>query len=405
MKKITALVLALIMALGLTFGFADCAAAAYIDLSEIYSEYGLGQTIFVQGETDLGLLMVYLLNPDDSSRLTVTITRSELMEGMEINIGDDWDLGPYTLRVGYGSVIVNEYHFDIVKDPVKHTPTKPGNTGSNSNRVVATSITISPASIELQVGESAEIQVVSAGSGVTWETDNGDMIKISGTTTATVTAVKTGTATAWAYSGNNYATLRVKIVPAEHKPEQDVPQQKPVEPVKPDAFSDLGSVEWAKEGINALAEAGVINGMGDGTFAPDRGVTRAEFVKMIVEAFGFEGAGDAAFDDISGDEWYAGVVLVAANNGIVNGYAGKFSPNNNISCQDAALILSRVAQMKGIKLDQPSAQESEAVEYARGAVAQLKGNGVITPEMGFSATENATRAQSAFMIYNIYKQR
>ena len=397
MKKIAAFALALVMALGLTLSFAPGAMAATIELRDIYSEYGLGQTVYVQGTTDYSLVMVYLLNPDDTSRLTLTLSRQELRDGLDINIGDDWELGVYTLRVGFGSEVVNEYHFDVVKDPVDRTPSK--DSSSSGNRVVATSIAISPASIELQVGESATIEVTAAESAVRWETDNDDMIKISGTKTATVTAVKTGTATAWVYSGNNYATLRVKIVPAESKPEQTVPQK------KTDAFTDLGSVAWAKEAINALAGDGIVNGIGDGTFAPERSVTRAEFVKMIVEAFEFKGAGTAEFDDISGDEWYAEVVLIAANNGIVNGYEGKFSPTDNISCQDAALILRRVAEMKGIGLPKPPADESEAAEYARSAVAMLRGNGIITEEMGFSAQKNATRAQSAYMIYNIYRQR
>lgn len=395
MKKFAAFALALIMTVGLALGFASGASAAYIELSEIYSEYGLGQTIYIQGSTDLSLLMVYLFNPDNTDRLIMTLTRQGLRDGLSINIGDDWELGAYTLMVGYGAEVVNEYHFDIVKDPVKHTPSRPDSSGSN--RIIATSISLSPANIQLQVGESAEIEVTSAESTVRWETDDGDKIKISGTTKATVTAVKTGTATAWVYSGNNYATLKVTIVPAERRPDQSV--------TKPDAFSDLTSVNWAKESINALAGAGVINGIGDGTFAPERSVTRAEFVKMIVEAFDFENAGDVKFDDISGDEWYADVVMIAAGNGIVNGYNGKFSPLDNISCQDAALILSRVADMKGISLAKAPAAENEAAEYARSAVALLRGNGVITPEMGFSAQKNATRAQSAYMIYNIYRLR
>ena len=397
MKKFAAFALAFVMALGLAMSFAPGAMAASIELREIYSEYGLGQTVYVQGTTDFSLVMVYLLNPDNTSRLTMTLSRQDLRDGLDINIGNDWELGFYTLRVGYGSELVNEYHFEVVQNPVDHTP--PRDTSGNGNKVVATSISISPASIELQVGESATIEVTTAESAVRWETDNDDMIKISGTKTATVTAVKTGTATAWVYSGNNYATLRVKIVPAEKRPEQTVTEK------AKDAFSDLGSVEWAKESINALAEDKIVNGIGDGTFAPERSVTRAEFVKMIVEAFDFEGTGTAEFEDISGDEWYAEVVLIAANNGIVNGYDGKFSPTDNISCQDAALILRRVAEMKGIGLPKPPAEESEAAEYARNAVAMLRGNGIITEEMGFSAKENATRAQSAYMIYNIYRQR
>ncbi len=415
MKKITALILTLILALTMVFGFAGGAQAAYIELAEIYTSYGLGQTIFVQGSTDLALLMLYIITPDGSA-LPMTVSRAELLEGMEFRVGEDWDLGEYIIRIGYGSEIVNEYHFEVVQEPVDHTPERPdGNGGGRGTNNIVTNVTLSPARLEIEVGKSAQVTVTAA-SDVRWETDNGDIISISGTNEATVTGIKTGTAVAWAYSGNNYATLSVKVVPPkkEENPadeESDQPEKKDDEKKEedkpaPDAFTDLNGVDWAKESINALAEAGVVNGTGDGTFAPSNNVTRAEFVKMIVTAFGFEHTGTpAGFDDVAGDEWYADTVYIAAENGIVNGYDGKFSPLDNISCQDAALILQRVADMKSIALTEPPVEETAAAEYAREAVALLKGNGVIDGAMSFSAAANATRAQSAYMIYNIYKMR
>ncbi len=416
MKKITSSILVLALALTLAFGFAGGARAAYLELEEIYTSYGLGQTIVVKGDTDLDLLMLYLTTPENVV-VPMTLSRGDLARGVEIQIGDDWELGEYVIRIGYGSLIVNEYHFDVVKDPVSHAPEKPdssqsGNRKNNNNNVV-TNVTLTPARLEIEVGKSAQV-TVTASSSVRWETDDTDLISISGTNEATVTGKKTGSAVAWVYSGNNYATLNVKVVPAqkeeepvqpeEKEPEEKEPVQQPEDEKAADAFSDLTGVDWARDSINALAAAGVVNGTGDGTFAPSNNVTRAEFVKMIVTAFGFEHTDvPASFSDVSGDEWYADVVYIAAENGIVNGYDGKFSPLDNISCQDAALILRRVADMKALAFVKPPVVENEAAEYARDSVALLKGNGVIDNAMGFSAQTNATRAQSAYMIYNIYK--
>lgn len=416
MKRIMAFLLALTVAAGLVFSFAPGAMAAYMELEDIYTEYGLGQTVTVKGRTDISIVVLYLTDPNGLGRIAMTLSGKELMAGYTFAIGRDWVLGPYTMVVGSGADVVNEYHFDVVQDPVNHNASS-----GNGNRVVATSISVSPASIEIKAGESATVEVTSAESTVKWETDDGDKISITGGKTATITGKRTGTAKAWAYSGNNYATVTVTVLPADREPvgtvttpgndgrqpdKTDEPAENGGSQTLPDAFSDLDGVEWAKESINALAAAGIVNGVGGGAFAPERNVTRAEFVKMAVEAFGFEHSGQALeFTDVDGGEWYADVVAIAAENGIVNGYGdGSFLPGNNISCQDAALILSRVAGMKGINMAAPASLPADdgTSEYAREAVSLLRSNGVISDEMGFEPLEKATRAQSAYMIYQIY---
>ncbi|MGN1098576.1 MAG: S-layer homology domain-containing protein [Clostridia bacterium] len=417
MKKIIALVSALIMAASV---FSFSASAATLELADIYTEYGRGESIYIQGTTDVESVLAVILDEYENVRYVKTLDRYMVYEGVSIPITEGWPLGDYTLRVGFGDLVVNEYHFAILEEPVDHTPEKDTSSGTGGKKVTATQISISPANLELKVGESAQVSVTAENASIRWETDDDNMITISGTNTATITAKKTGTATAWVYSGNNYATLQVKITPAdktgtsvgtndkaEVKPEvkpEEKPEEKSEEEHEEAIFNDIESVAWAKESINALAKDGVINGMSAGVFAPDENVTRAQFVKMIVEAFDFEVKGEASFADVSKEtDWFAEYVLIAANNGIVNGYGENFGPNDNISCQDAALIMKRVADMKGIKLDEPAAEENEAAEYAREAVALLKGNGIISEEMGFSAAEKATRAQSAYLIYGVYK--
>ncbi len=407
MKKITSLFMALIFTAAAVLGTVHTAFAETFEMDDIYTSYGRGETIVIRGNISRSGVMIYLYGPEGQTMFFQTADRQSLQDGIDFSFGEDWPLGEYTLTVGYGSEYLNEYHFDLEAEPVDHTPE---NDPSGSNRVLtATSISISPSVLTLKVGQTANVKIITNNTSVRWETDDADLISISGTNDAKVTAKKIGTAVAWAYSGNNYATLNVKIIPADKKPtESTTVVTKPNEDEKDDekpenpAFSDIESVPWAKEGINALAKAGVINGMGGTVFAPEDNVTRAQFVKMIVQAFGFEGKGSAAFADVSDGDWFAEPVLIAANNKIVNGYGENFGPNDNITCQDAALIMARVASMKGIKLDKPAAEETEAAEYAREAVALLKGNGIIKEEMGFAAGEKATRAQSAYLIYNIY---
>ncbi len=423
MKKVIALILAVFF----TAALMPAAFADGIELEEIYDSYGYGEEIFVCGTTVTEGVIVSITDPDEHYKYYVALDGITLEQGIYIGVDKNWPLGEYILRVSYGTEYVNTYYIQIVKNRVDHNPTKPS---GNKTDVTATDVSVSETELEMKLGETVELTATGEKSSFKWTTDDDDKITIAGATSANakITAKKTGTATMWVYCGNNYATVNITIVPGDSKPTADDKESgnKPVQNTdkpeenkpddskkeenkpsedekKPDKFPDLGEVSWARESINSLAEAGIINGMGDGTFAPQANVTRAQFVKMIVQAFGFEGKGDVAFNDVAPDAWYANDVLIAANNGIVNGIGGgNFAPEANISCRDAALIVQRVLTMKNVNLPAP-AEAPEASEYAAEAVGTLISAGIITDEMKFSSLEKATRAQSAYLIYGAYK--
>ena len=76
------------------------------------------------------------------------------------------------------------------------------------------------------------------------------------------------------------------------------------------SFTDV-SGHWAEGAINAMAEAGAVDGYPDGTFRPDEPVTRAEFAKIITEYFDLPASdyGWYVFDDVDGADWYAPYVV------------------------------------------------------------------------------------------------
>lgn len=81
-------------------------------------------------------------------------------------------------------------------------------------------------------------------------------------------------------------------------------------PAQAAAFTDIDG-HWAQTDIEKMAEAGYLNGYEDGTFRPDKPVTRAEFAKIITEAYDLttNESGWLIFDDISPDDWYVPYVL------------------------------------------------------------------------------------------------
>lgn len=182
------------------------------------------------------------------------------------------------------------------------------------------------------------------------------------------------------------------------EPEKE-PEKKPIE------FTDLESSLWAKEAIDALSKEGIVNGIGEGLFAPEASVTREQFVKMIVSALKITAENaENKFEDVAVDSWYADAVNIAADNGIISGIGeGNFGVGINITRQDAAVILFNASKLAMQDAELSFADAAEISGYALEAVKQLTKIGVIngTGDGNFAPKATCTRAQAAVMIYRL----
>ena len=107
-------------------------------------------------------------------------------------------------------------------------------------------------------------------------------------------------------------------------------------------FSDVAEGRWSRTAIATMANAGIITGYPDGTFAPTKRVTRAEFA-VIAARFDSEAyTGDNLFPDIAG-HWAAGYINQAASKGWVKGDEnGNFRPNAPITRAEAVTMINRI---------------------------------------------------------------
>lgn len=179
------------------------------------------------------------------------------------------------------------------------------------------------------------------------------------------------------------------------------------------AFTDLATAAWAKEAITALYNKGIINGKAESTFAPNDEITRAEFAKIVVKAFGLEdtSANTSDLKDVHAGDWFYTAVCSAYNKGIIKGYEdGTFGVNDKITRQDMAVILHRAAKVAGKTIAEvkPAVSFEDAGDiavYAVEAVSTLQKGGVINGMTAttFAPKATATRAQAAQMIYGIVK--
>ena len=167
------------------------------------------------------------------------------------------------------------------------------------------------------------------------------------------------------------------------------------------AFPDI--LPWLEgyEAILALRDRDIISGYPDGTFRPDNGINRAEFIKILVAGFRNDALRDEArcFRDVS-REWFAQYVCAAKRLGWIEGYAdGTFRPEQQINRAEAMKILIGAfgEQSASSQGRMPSDVRSGAwfYEYVAAGVAI----GIIDPDVRFLPAQNLTREDGAIWIY------
>lgn len=172
---------------------------------------------------------------------------------------------------------------------------------------------------------------------------------------------------------------------------------------KKELYPDVPKEFWAYDAIKTLSENNILKGYDDGTFRPQKSVTRAEFSKMISLALNLSG-GNASFTDVSDSDWFAKYVFGVAEKGIVLGSDGKFRPNDVITRQDAAVMIFR-AYGKAQNASEAFEDDGEISEYAKEAVYSLCSQGIIKGYEGntFRPLGNLSRAEAASLLSGIMK--
>jgi hypothetical protein len=180
-------------------------------------------------------------------------------------------------------------------------------------------------------------------------------------------------------------------------------------------FTDITEeYKFAEAAIYDLAKRGIIDGMGGGLYAPGNEFTREQFCKIIVVALEYElKEYEGAFSDIDDDRWSAPYVQAAVDSGLFVGYPdGTFLPEKVITRQEMALVAARAAVAKGLveqaKVDKFVMEKSDYIDkedvadWAGNAVAWLEAQDVfagIAVEK-FEPARNVNRAEAALVVFN-----
>ena len=108
-------------------------------------------------------------------------------------------------------------------------------------------------------------------------------------------------------------------------------------------YTDVAPEKWCNNAISTLSNMGVISGYSDGTFRPDSSITRAEFSKMAVNFFDYTVKEyQGYFPDVEESDWYAVYVEAAKEMKLIEGYTdGTFQPDKAITRGEACTIINR----------------------------------------------------------------
>ena len=172
----------------------------------------------------------------------------------------------------------------------------------------------------------------------------------------------------------------------------------------PTTFADVSPSHWAADAIAYVSAHGIMNGMGDGSFAPEAAASRAMIAQILFRLAPGKAVGTQGFADAAGT-WYDEAARWAASCGIVTGIGGSFRGGDAITREQLVTMLYRCAQFMGRDVSTEAADYDRFTDaasvspWASGAMRWAVGCGLIQGiGNALSPGTGATRAQIAAIM-------
>lgn len=164
------------------------------------------------------------------------------------------------------------------------------------------------------------------------------------------------------------------------------------------------SGHWAKTQIEKMVSIGAVKGYPDGSFKPDKQITRAEFTTIVNQAFKkFNKDAKAGFADVKESDWYFSQVASGKIAGFISGYTDNtFKPNRAITRAEAASILAELKDLDTSKTDVADkfTDAADIAGWAKGKIAAVTTAKIMSgyPDGSFKANNPITRAEAVVAV-------
>ncbi len=179
---------------------------------------------------------------------------------------------------------------------------------------------------------------------------------------------------------------------------------------KSSPFTDIAG-HWGEASIIEASCKKIIQGYPDGSFKPDRIITRAEFTVMLTGFFPKkDAAASPSFSDLANKEhWAKQAIAQAAAAGLVSGYPdGRFQPDKAISRVEMAYMLAKTIDLPTDTYSTTGFNDDTDIpDWAKNAVESLRRLGIVNGRgnTSFAPDGAATRAEAALMLLRISKMK
>ncbi|MCA1041627.1 S-layer homology domain-containing protein [Bacillus infantis] len=165
------------------------------------------------------------------------------------------------------------------------------------------------------------------------------------------------------------------------------------------AASDIKG-HWASKEITLWVQKGLMKGYEDGSFKPNKGITRAEFAALVNRTFDFKEKSARTYSDIKNSAWYKTEVQKADAAGYMTGYEdGSFRPNQSISRQEVAAVLSRIYELEP-NSKEASRYKDRFAAWSQNHIGAVSALGYMTgyPDGYFQSAKPITRAEAVVTL-------
>ena len=180
-------------------------------------------------------------------------------------------------------------------------------------------------------------------------------------------------------------------------------------------FVDVDDTDWFAEAVYYCYQNSLLRGRSEMSFDPDAAMTRAELVTVLWRIAGSpnsDNVGKTPFTDVPAGSWYTAAVNWCSENKIVNGIGdGLFAPDDQITREQIVTILYRFAKFRGLDVGDTTdlakkfTDAARVSDYAKEALSWAVAVGIINgmPDNTIAPQNSATRAEVATIIMRYTK--
>ena len=177
-------------------------------------------------------------------------------------------------------------------------------------------------------------------------------------------------------------------------------------------FTDMENAKWAYEAVECLYNRGVVSGVGDGKYAPEKTITRAEFAKMLMSMVnaGEPSGKGIPFSDVPESDWSYKYIASAYENGIVYGLSdNEFGKNEYVTREQAAVFIERLINKFEVNKPDPGLNVfiefddmDDASDWAKDSILYLLHISMIKGKenKNYKPKDCLTRAEAASLFYS-----